>query len=101
MIIKDVKASCYYVPVQIPLMKEQKYIEAVILRIETDNGLVGYSISDVFSTTVKELIDHEVAPLIKGMNPLETEKVWDLLYKKLNIRVLTGVWSSATTLVNL
>lgn len=99
--IADVKTSRYRVPVEIPLKKDPYYIEVVMVRIETDKGFVGYSISDVFSSVVQEFIDNEIGPFIKGLNPLETEKIWNILYKKFNIRCLTGVWSSAISLIDI
>ena len=50
---------------------------------------------------MKEFINREVAPFLKGKNPLETERVWNDLLKQFNARVQTGMWSSAVSTIDI
>jgi L-rhamnonate dehydratase len=36
-----------------------------------------------------------------GKNPLETERIWNQLYKQFNPRAQTGMWSSAVSAIDI
>lgn len=62
--------------------------DAVIVKVYTDNGLVGVGESDSSPTAIKAMIEapesHEsscgLKKLIVGENPLEIQKLWDKMY---------------------
>jgi L-rhamnonate dehydratase len=56
-----------------------KIITAVFLHIETDTGLVGSTASININTAAVLL--HDLRPHLIGMDPLATEKVWDVCYR--------------------
>lgn len=101
--ITNVRATTHDVAVDdVPLIDEAISREMVFVEIETDEGISGYGItSKVQWYGIRELINREMAPLLEGMNPLETEKIWDTLQWKLNKRVQTGAWSSAMSAVDI
>lgn len=49
----------------------------------------------------RELINQEIAPLIEGENPIETERIWNLMHKELNPRYQTGPWSTGVSAVDI
>jgi L-rhamnonate dehydratase len=70
--------------------------------VETDKGIAGHGLtrgSQRFA--IREFINREAAPFLRGKNPLETERVWNQLYKQFNPRAQTGMWSSAVSAIDI
>lgn len=99
--IENIQASRYRVPVTIPLRDKPRFIDVVLTCVETDTGLRGYSVTDVYGPALTATINEEIAPYLRGANPLETEKIWQDLYTKFNIRCLTGLWSSVASMIDI
>ncbi|MBC7813625.1 MAG: mandelate racemase/muconate lactonizing enzyme family protein [Burkholderiales bacterium] len=62
--------------------------ETVIVRIETDNGIVGWgdAHTPVGGQVSKAVIDSLFAPLLYGKNPLDIQPIWELLYSTMRLR---------------
>ena len=100
--ITNVKASIHRVPVEVPLLKEKIVTPIVFTAVETDAGVTGYGLTRGGQRFgMKEFINREVAPFLRGKNPLETERVWNDLLKQFNARVQTGMWSSAVSTIDI
>ena len=101
--ITDVTATTHNVAVDdVPLVDEPISREIVFVEVETDEGITGYGLtSKVQWFGIRELINREMAPILEGMSPLETERVWDDLQWALNKRVQTGAWCSAMSAVDI
>lgn len=101
--ITSVTATTHDVVVEdVPLLDEGISREIVFVEVETDAGITGYGLtSKVQWFGVRELINREMAPLLVGLNPLETEKIWHALQQQLNKRVQTGAWCSAMSAVDI
>jgi L-rhamnonate dehydratase len=100
--IANIRASVHRVPVSVPLLKEQIRTSIVFVAVETDQGITGYGITrGAQRFAVKEFINRDVAPFLRGKNPLETERVWHDLYTAFNPRGQTGMWSSAVSAVDI
>src|SRR6202012_2876838 len=64
--------------------------DSVLVRVKTDNGLEGIGEADSSPEMVKAVIDapfsHNVATglrtLLIGENPLETERLWQKMYRR-------------------
>lgn len=64
--------------------------DAVIIRVRTDNGLEGIGEADASPEVVKAIIDapfsHNIAcglrEILIGENPLETERLWQKMYRR-------------------
>jgi L-rhamnonate dehydratase len=100
--ITDLRATLHRVPVQVPLLKEKISTPVVFTIVETDQGVTGYGLtrgSQRFA--LKEFINRELTPFLRGKNPLETERVWQELYTTFNPRGQTGMWSSAVSAVDI
>ena len=100
--ITNVKASIHRVPVEVPLLKEKIVTPILFTAVETDAGVTGYGLTRGGQRFgMKEFINREVAPFLRGKNPLETERVWNDLLKQFNARVQTGMWSSAVSTIDI
>src|ERR671919_649146 len=100
--ITELKATLHRVPVEAPLLKEKIVTPVVFVVVETDLGITGYGLtrgSQRFG--VAEFINREAAPFLRGKNPLETERIWNQLYKQFNPRAQTGMWSSAVSAIDI
>src|SRR5947199_6867739 len=64
--------------------------DVVLLRVRTDNGLEGIGEADASPEVVKAIVDapfsHNIAcglrKLLIGENPLETERLWQKMYRR-------------------
>ncbi|TQV70556.1 mandelate racemase/muconate lactonizing enzyme family protein [Exilibacterium tricleocarpae] len=73
-------------------------IETVIIRITTDEGLVGWgeAKAPVAARVTKALIDQLLAPVVIGQNPCETVRLWETLYAGMRVRGhQSGFWLEA------
>lgn len=53
----------------------------VIVRVETDAGVTGYGeCSAMNSGVIRSVVTDSLAPLLIGQNPLEIERLWELMY---------------------
>ncbi len=100
--ITDVKASLHRVPVEVPLLKEAIVMAVLFTVVETDQGVSGYGLTrGAQRYGMREFINREVAPFLRGKNPLETERIWNQLLKQFNPRAQTGMWSSAVSAIDI
>ena len=100
--ITDVKATLHKIPIEAPLLKEKIWTPIVFTTVETDQGVTGYGLTRAAQRHgAKEFINREAAPFLRGKNPLETERVWQQLYKQFNPRGQTGMWSSAVSAIDI
>ncbi len=89
-------------PVEVPLLKEKIVTAILFASVETDQGVTGYGLTrGAQRFGMKEFINRELAPFLRGKNPLETERVWHQLYKQFNPRGQTGMWSSAVSAIDI
>jgi L-alanine-DL-glutamate epimerase-like enolase superfamily enzyme len=100
--ITDVKASLHKIPIEAPLLKEKIWTSILFAVVETDRGIAGYGLTRAAQRFgAREFINREVAPFLRGKNPLETERLWQQLSRAFNARAQTGMWSSAVSAVDI
>jgi len=100
--IDSVQATTHVIPVDVPILERTINRPIVFVRIETDEGLTGYGLTGSLQRFgVREFINRELGPFLKGKNPLETENLWNQMYLVHNPRGQTGVWSSAVSAVDI
>src|SRR6187431_456338 len=83
--------------------------DSVIVRIRTDNGLEGVGEADSSPEVVKAIIDapfsHNIACglrlLLVGENPLETERLWQKMYRRTMYFGRTGAGITAMAAVDM
>ncbi|MFA1611233.1 mandelate racemase/muconate lactonizing enzyme family protein [Halobellus rubicundus] len=100
--ITDVSANAYEIPVQLPLLDSTEDTAVVFATVETADGVVGYGETGYLNPrATADFINNEIAEEIVGMDPRETNRIWDTLYEKYNPRSQTGVWSTAVSAVDI
>ncbi len=100
--ITDVEATIHEIPVDVPLLEDPVAWKIVVVEVDTDTDVTGYGLTalpQVFG--IAPFVNREIAPLLEGRNPLETERLWQLLREELNPRDQTGVWSSAVSAIDI
>ncbi|WP_152421197.1 mandelate racemase/muconate lactonizing enzyme family protein [Natronolimnohabitans innermongolicus] len=99
--ITRVHSTTYTVPVDLPGSDELDDT-IVFVTVETDEGISGYGETGyLYPEATASFINEQIAPEIRGRNPLETERIWDHLYRELNPRAQTGTWSTAVSAVDI
>ena len=100
--IASIEATTHVIPITPPLLDRPIERPIVFTKVETDTGIVGYGLTGANQRFgVKELINREIAPLLLGENPLETERLFDKCRLELNPRDQTGAWSSAVSAIDI
>jgi L-rhamnonate dehydratase len=102
--IKRVEASYLpEVPVSpLPFLKEPTRSSVIITEIETDTGITGYGATgSPLNWSVVEFINRQIAPFLKDQDPILNERIWNQIFRKFNLRALTGVWSSGMSAIDI
>jgi L-alanine-DL-glutamate epimerase-like enolase superfamily enzyme len=100
--IGSVKATIHNIPVHVPLLEKTTKLPIVFVEITTDEGVTGYGLTgEIQRYGVREFINRELAPFLKGKNALETEALWQGMFTTFNPRYQTGVWSTAVSAVDI
>ena len=100
--ISSVKATVHDVPVQVPFLQRNLKTQFVFVEVSTDEGITGYGLTgDLQRFGVREFINRQLAPFLKGKNALETEARWQEMFLTFNPRYQTGAWSSAVSAVDI
>src|SRR5499426_1974212 len=89
------------IPVTPPLFKEPLRAAVRVLRVKTDDGIVGLSqIGGFMHSATAAFIQNDLAPSLKGKDPLETERLMHQMLWKFNTRAHAGVWNFAVSAVD-
>ena len=101
--IKNVKASVHRFPVTIPLIDEPiENRKVVICEVETDDGIIGWGLTGTFLTSaVVAALEKHIFPVVKDMDPRDTEAIHSAVWWTLNPRTMTGVISNALSALDI
>src|SRR5574341_1190993 len=101
--IKSIRAGVHRLSVTVPLLKEPIVRNAVFCEVETDDGYAGSGLTGgaYLPFAIVTAIEKEFLPLLKGMDPRDTEAVHEKVWWKLNQRSMTGVVSSALSCIDI
>lgn len=87
--IKAIHIHAIHLPLHSPFIVSYAtyhYMPTIIVKIETDEGITGYgeAVPDEFVTgesyeSTYHMLKHTIAPLLIGKNPMEFEKIHDLM----------------------
>ncbi len=63
-------------------------IDTTIVRIETDDGIIGWgeAKAPVAPTVCKAIVEHLLAPMVIGQDPFDKEVIWETLYASMRLR---------------
>lgn len=80
--------SAEYPPKQRRTFIYSDRIETVIVRISTDDGVVGWgeAKAPVAATATKQIIDTLLAPVLIGSDPRDTTLLWERMYSGMRVR---------------
>ncbi|HEX7363287.1 MAG TPA: mandelate racemase/muconate lactonizing enzyme family protein [Bryobacteraceae bacterium] len=100
--IISVKATIHNVPIRVPVLDRQMVQQLVFVEIATDAGITGYGLTGNLQTSgVREFINQQLAPFLKGKSALDTEARWQEMFLTFNPRYQTGAFSSAVSAVDI
>ena len=89
------------IPITPPLFKQPVRAAVRVLKVKTDNGIVGLSQFGGFMHSASAAFIHqELAPFLKGQDPLENERLMHQMLWKFNTRAHAGVWNFAASAID-
>lgn len=109
--IASVKATCLKIPAKVPLRATTKSVTIVLVQIGTDEGITGVGFcrgafsgdaAGAAGFAVREIVHRDLAPLLSGKNPIETERIWKeaTFERGLNYHIRTGILAQAISAVD-
>jgi len=107
--MKITQVVCQILRVGSTAAKTASTQDAVLVRVRTDNGLEGIGEADSSPEVVKAIIDapfsHNIAcglrEVVVGENPLETERLWQKMYRRSMYFGRTSVTISAMAAIDM
>ena len=84
-----------------PLFKQPVRTAVRLLKVKTDDGVVGISqFGGFMHSATAAFIQHDLAPFLKGQDPLENERLMHQMLWKFNTRAHAGVWNFAVSAID-
>lgn len=107
--MKIARLACQILRLETIQAKTASSQDAVIVRVRTDSGLEGIGEADASPEVVKAIIDapfsHNIAcglrEILVGENPLETERLWQKMYRRTMYFGRTSVGIAAMAAVDM
>ena len=95
--IKNLTASVHQFPVYLPMIdKPLEHRVFTFCEVETDEGHKGFGVTGAFLPwSIVMALQHDILPVIKDMDPRDTEAIHAKIWWSLNTRTYTGVISNA------
>jgi L-alanine-DL-glutamate epimerase-like enolase superfamily enzyme len=88
------------IPVTPPLFKQPVRTAVRLLKVKTDDGRVGVSqLGGFMHSATAAFIQQDLAPFLKGKDPLENERLMHQMLWKYNTRAHAGVWNFAVSAI--
>lgn len=107
--IKDIRASVHTTSIDVPLLtgkvagygrEEQR--EFVFCEVETDDGRTGIALTGHFlARSVVAALHRHFLPVVTDMDARDLEAIHERIWRKINPRTMTGVVSSALSLLDI
>jgi L-alanine-DL-glutamate epimerase-like enolase superfamily enzyme len=89
------------IPVTPPLFKQPLRTGVRLVKVKTDDGLVGLSqLGGFMHSAGTAFIREELAPFLIGKDPLENERLMHQMLWKFNTRAHSGVWNFAVSAID-
>jgi len=89
------------IPVTPPLFKQPVRTAVRLVKVKTDDGLVGISQFGGFMHSASAaFIQQDLLPFLKGKDPLENERLMHQMLWKFNTRAHAGVWNFAVSAID-
>jgi len=89
------------IPVTPPLFKQPVRAGVRLLKVSTDDGIIGISqFGGFMHSATAAFIQHDLAPFLIGQDPLENERLMHQMLWKFNTRAHAGVWNFAVSAID-
>jgi L-rhamnonate dehydratase len=89
------------IPVTPPLFKQPLRAAARLLKLNTEEGIVGVSqLGGFMHSATTAFIQQDLAPFLRGKDPLENERLMHQMLWKYNTRAHAGVWNFAVSAID-
>ncbi|MDH3444085.1 MAG: mandelate racemase/muconate lactonizing enzyme family protein, partial [Deltaproteobacteria bacterium] len=89
------------IPVTPPLFKQPLRTSVRLVKVKTDDGMVGLSqLGGFMHSAAMAFIRHELGPFLIGKDPLENERLMHQMLWKFNTRAHAGVWNFAVSAID-
>jgi len=89
------------IPVTPPLFKQPVRTAVRLVKVKTDDGLVGISqFGGFMHSATAAFIQQDLLPFLKGKDPLENERLMHQMLWKFNTRAHAGVWNFAVSAID-
>ena len=89
------------IPVTPPLFKQPLRTSVRLLKLKTDDGLVGISqFGGFMHSATAAFIQQDLLPFLKGKDPLENERLMHQMLWKFNTRAHAGGWNFAVSAID-
>ena len=101
--IKSIKANVHQIFAEVPLLKHPLRRKIVFCEVETDEGHTGYGLTGggFLPWAVVTALTKEFLPVVKDMDPRDTEAIHEKVWWTLNQRSMTGVVTSALSCLDI
>lgn len=89
------------IPVTPPLFKAPMRQSVVLLKVKTDDGILGISqVGGTMLPSTVSFIERDLAPFLHGKDPLDTERLMHQMLWSFNSRAHAGVWNFAVSAID-
>lgn len=89
------------IPVTPPVFKQPLRTGVRLVKVKTDDGLIGLSqLGGFMHSAGAAFIREELAPFLIGKDPLENERLMHQMLWKFNTRAHSGVWNFAVSAID-
>jgi L-alanine-DL-glutamate epimerase-like enolase superfamily enzyme len=89
------------IPVTPPLFKQPVRTAVRLVKLKTDEGIVGVSqLGGFMHSATIAFIQQDLAPFLQGKDPLENERLVHQMLWKYNTRAHAGVWNFAVSAID-
>ena len=104
MVITEIRVATCDIPLSNPVMLGEIRYDSrdyVLVEITTDDAVSGVSFGLARHSPVARIIERNLAPLILGRDPLDTDGLWDRMYSTNMLIGQQGIFMRALSLVDI
>ena len=84
-----------------PSVRRQRRADMLIVEVVTDEGITGFSSTNIAVGPIVEIVQQFLGPLVVGQDPFDTELLWERMYRGTIVMGGRGVVSEAISLVDI